>query len=291
MADFTLNSQDGTRLNGCVFEPPSNPKAVMSLVHGFGEHCRRYADMADFLRMQDIAVVAIDLRGHGQSDGKRGVCRDYGHLREDVEALVEYSAQRFPGLPHILYGHSMGGGLVMNYILHGAKGGRQNVAQGLRQEQTVASKFSAIIASAPLLKLADPVPSPLEFIVRVLRKITPNLSLSQPISGEKVSTLSEEKTAYEADPLNHGRLGVGLAVDMVEAGEWVLSHASEWALPLLLMHARGDRLTDFSGSAAFASKAQNCQFIPFENVEHEIHNDKCRAEVYTAMGDFINGHI
>jgi len=107
LTDFTESSADGTVLRGVIFDPPKAPKAVMSLVHGFGEHCGRYTPMADYLRDQDIAVVALDLRGHGRSEGKRGVCRDYGHLRADVSVLVKQSEQVFPDIPHILYGHSV----------------------------------------------------------------------------------------------------------------------------------------------------------------------------------------
>jgi len=280
MKDITLLSKDGTPLSAVLFEPPKKPVAVMSLVHGFGEHCRRYGPMVDYLRGHNIAVVALDLRGHGQSGGKRGVCRDYTRFREDVTALVTQSTHTYPDLPHILYGHSMGGALVLNYIL-----------QDGANAAVLAPRFSAIVCSAPLLELAEPIPGVLQSIVRMLRKIAPNLTLGQPISGEKVSSLAEEQKIYETDPANHGRLGVGLAVGMVEAGEWVLDHAGDWKLPLLLMHARQDQLTAFSASEAFASKAKNCHFIPFDNVEHEIHNDKTRSEVYKNMSDFIKRHI
>jgi len=108
----------------------------------------------------------------------------------------------------------MGGALVLNYIL-----------QDGANAAVLASRFSAIV-------WAEPIPGVLQSIVRMLRKIAPNLTLGQPISGEKVSSLAEEQKIYETDPANHGRLGVGLAVGMVEAGEWVLDHAGDWKLPL-----------------------------------------------------------
>jgi len=280
LTDFTQSSADGTVLRGVIFDPPKAPKAVMSLVHGFGEHCGRYTPMADYLRDQDIAVVALDLRGHGRSEGKRGVCRDYGHLRADVSVLVKQSEQVFLDIPHILYGHSMGGALVLNYVLN----------QKLNENSKI-DNFAAIIASAPLLELSAPIPAPLKLIVEGLRKIAPELTLGQPISGAKVSTLPSEQAVYEQDPANHGRLGVGLAIDMVKGGHWVLEQARDWTLPLLLVHARQDQLTAFSASEAFANRAQNCEFIAFDNVEHEIHNDTSRADVYQAMRKFIHANI
>lgn len=269
----TRNKEDGVRLSGFI-SAPEKPKAVMSLVHGFGEHCMRYVPMAEDLNAQGIAVVAIDLRGHGRSEGKRGVCRDYDLLRNDVSALLDMCRKHFPKLPHILYGHSMGGGLVLNYLL-------------AHQQDDI----SAVIVSAPLLQLAEPIPVPLEWIVRGLRRVAPTATLSQPIKGDKVSSLPDEQRAYEEDPLNHGRLGVRLAVDMIEAGQDTLGKAKSWRIPLLLMHARNDQLTAFSGSEIFAKEAQNCQFIPFDNVEHEMHNDSSRQDVYAAMRKFIKAQI
>ena len=59
-----------------------HPVAVMSLVHGLAEHCGRYEELAQHLNRNGIAVVGIDLRGHGLSAGPRGVSRpvSYTHL-------------------------------------------------------------------------------------------------------------------------------------------------------------------------------------------------------------------
>ncbi len=268
----TQSPVDSTPLSGMIYTP-DNPVTVLNLVHGFGEHCGRYAHMMDALGQHGIATCALDLRGHGRSGGKRGVSHKYENLREDVEALLSQSQEHFTGLPHFLYGHSMGGGLVLNYVL---TRGSHNL--------------HGVMASAPLLTLPTPTPKVLEMTVRLLRKIAPDMTINNVIDGTKISTLSEEQKAYEADPLNHGKLGVGLAVDLVESGEWVLSNAQNWALPLLLMHAKNDKLTAFSGTKVFAQKAKNCTFHAFDNVEHEIHNDSSRADVYAAMNNFIKDH-
>ena len=113
----TKNAADGTVLRGHIWAA-AKPKAVMNLVHGFGEHSGRYADMAANLNAKGISVVTLDLRGHGQSDGARGYCPDYNLLLEDVDALLTKTRETYPDLPQILYGHSMGGGLVLNHQLN-----------------------------------------------------------------------------------------------------------------------------------------------------------------------------
>ncbi len=270
MTNFeTKNDSDGTVLRGHIW-PAVNPKAVMSLVHGFGEHSARYADMARYLNSRNISVISLDLRGHGQSDGRRGYCPEYTHLLGDVDALLGKSRKVYPNLPHILFGHSMGGGIVLNHQLKYDSAG-----------------VSAVIASAPFIKPAVSISTPQRAIVKFLGKIAPKMSLGNKIDGSKISRLPAEQEAYLSDPLNHGKLGVGLAIGMVEGGEWIFENAENWNKPLLLVHAREDQLTDFSTSQSFAAKAQNCTFIAYENCEHEIHNDCHRADLYKAVAEFI----
>ena len=248
-----------------------NPRAVMSLAHGFGEHSGRYEPMAKHLNQAGISVLAVDLRGHGKTEGPRGVCKNYLDLSADVSALLEKSRSLYPDLPHYLFGHSMGGGLVLH---HGLTQGSHNLA--------------GYLASAPLILPADPVPPPLRILAKILRHILPKGTLPNPIAGDKISTLPSEQADYEADRLNHPRLGFGLAAGMLQAGEDILAQAESWNKPLRLWHARGDRLTNFSASEDFAAQAQNCEFTAFEDVEHEMHNDTSREAVYGLMLDFMS---
>ena len=266
---FAVNSlAGGLSLQG-QYWPPSKPIAVMSLVHGLGEHSGRYAELAEAMGKAGIAVVAVDLRGHGNSAGKRGVCTDYKLLHGDLGALLDKSRELYPNLPHFLYGHSLGGGLVLDY-------GR---APG--------EDIKGIIASAPFIALPAPTPAIIGHIANLVRRVFPKATLSQPLSGDKISTLPEEQKKYENDPLNHNRISFGLAVDAIEAGKRVADHGPQWNTPLLLMHAKGDQLTSYEASAAFAKAAQNVTFRSYDNSEHEMHHDTPKAKVFGEMIDFI----
>lgn len=270
MIEFSAVSADGTKLSGRHW-PVEAPKAVMPLVHGFGEHCGRYDPMARYLNSQDIAVVTLDFRGHGKSEGRRGVVKSYEEFREDLAALLEKTRALYPDTPQVLYGHSMGGGIVLD---HGSRG----------------LDARPIIASAPFIILAAPIPSALRAIVKFLGKLMPNGAMSQPIDGTKISNLEAEQTLYLKDPLNHGKLGFRLAQAMVETGERLSGDAKHWDRPLLLLHSKADQLTGFRGSEDFAREAKQTEFHPFETHQHEMHNDLCREEVYTLMSDFILKH-
>ena len=264
------NAVDQTQLRGGIYAP-IHPRAVMTLVHGFGEHQGRYLDMIEHLIEDNIAVVTLDLRGHGTSDGKRGVCLDYTLLLGDIDAQLGQAREMYPDIPHYLYGHSMGGGLALRYA----------------SEAKRAAPLTALLISAPLITLPKPPAKPVEWIIKFLRKIAPEMVIKNAISGEKVSTLEAEQARYENDPLNHGHLGVGLAVDMVENGELLLARAKTMTRPILLMHAIDDQLTSVDGSRSFAKLAPKCSLHEFENSQHEMHNDAPREHIYKLMTDFM----
>ena len=270
MIEYSTASADGTNLEGRHW-PVDKPKAVMALVHGFGEHCGRYDPMAAHLNAQGIAVVGIDLRGHGKSAGRRGVVKSYDEFRADLDALLIQTRTLYAGVPQVLYGHSMGGGVVLDH--------------GSRSLDTL-----PIIASAPLIALADPIPKALRGIVKLIGKILPNAAMSQPIDGTKISNLADEQALYLDDGLNHGTLGFRLAEAMVATGERLHQDAKTWDRPLLLMHSAADQLTGFQASADFARDAKQVTFHPFETHQHEMHNDTCRAEIYGLMSNYILKH-
>ena len=269
---YTVESADGTKLL-IRHWAAETPKVVMALVHGLGEHSGRYESLAPSLVDAGIAVIAVDLRGHGQSEGKRGVSASYDLLHGDVDALLSEASSHYPDVSKILYGHSLGGGLVMDYAL------------------THDPDVNAMIASAPFIGLPKPPPAIVGMIAKAIRKLSSQATMKQPLTGDKISTLPEEQIRYENDPLNHGQISFGLAVDAVEAGQRIATGAAQWSKPLLLMHAKGDQLTSFEHSAAFAEAAQNVTFCAYENCEHEMHHDTVREEAIAEMIAFINHHI
>ena len=250
--------------------PASAPRAVLSLIHGFGEHGGRYSKLAAHLNTQDISVVAVDLRAHGLTSNARGSCTDYAEFLGDVEALTAHARKLYPALPHYLFGHSMGGGLALAY--------------GLEAEKDA---FEGYLVSAPFLKAKDPVPAPLRFAVHLISKIAPRLSIKFPIDGTKISSQGPEQAAYLNDPLTHGQLSFGLAAGMVKTGEDSLARAHNWRHPLCLWSTPQDQLVSFEAIETFAAQARHCETYIFEGAQHEMHNDISRQAVYALMRDFI----
>ena len=122
-----------------------------------------------------------------------------------------------------------------------------------------------------------------------MRPLLPGGTFPIPVAGVNISSIVEEQQRYDNDPLNHNRLGFGLAVGMIEAGEQMLANAGDWKKPLRLWHSRDDRITNFDASQEFAGLASNCEFTSFADVQHEMHQDVSRGEVYALMVDYVLG--
>lgn len=256
------------------WQPADSAKAIMLIVHGLGEHSGRYLDMMKDMAGRGIVCAALDLPGHGDDARKRGVIDTYNHLLDTVSDALGVVRQLYPDLPIYLYGHSMGGGVILAY--------------GLRYFEPKFTDISGYIASAPLIRPAQPISAVLNLLVRGLYRIAPKVSFKNKISPEQISTLPDEQAAYRDDPAVHDRISAALAVGMIENGVWLEAHAEEWTAPLLLMHARRDALASFAASEAFAASAKSCTFIAYDDVAHEIHNDSSRAAVYGAIASFID---
>jgi len=135
---FELLSDDGMALFAREWKPEGKMNGVICIVHGLGEHSGRYKKFAKTFIVNGYLVIGFDLRGHGRSCGKRGHVDSYDILMNDINCLVNKAFELYPDSPCFLYGHSMGGNLVLNYVL--------------RRRPEVAG----VIASAPWLILTSP---------------------------------------------------------------------------------------------------------------------------------------
>jgi len=184
---------------------------------------------------------------------------------------LKQTSDLYAKTPIILYGHSMGGGIVLDH--------------GLRDHDEL-----PIIASAPFIRSAAPISKALRLFVKAMTWLTPKGSITKPIDGAIITNLSREQAIHKEDTLNHGTMGFRLARAMVETGANIAENARLWDRPLLLLHSKADQLTSFEASSEFAQKANQVEFLAFETEQHEMHNDAKRDLVYSRMTEFILKH-
>lgn len=268
----SFSTQDGTKIFAQYWKP-AHPKAVIVQVHGLGEHSGRYAHVAAYLEPHGIGLYGFDHRGHGRSDGKRGHVPTYEVLMEEIDLALAEAEKLFPGLPKFLYGHSWGGNIALNYLI--------------RKQP----KVKAAIVTDPWLHI-PPVPAIKEKLGRFMNKIFPGLTQDSGLKSTGLSRDPKVVTAYDNDPLVHGKISVRLFVDSDAAAQYALGNAAKVSVPLLLMHGGDDPITLASGSTAFQKglKGKN-SFKIWPGLLHEIHNEPEQGDVLKTMLDFVNAEI
>ena len=115
--DFNIKLSNGQILRGIIRSPGDDLRAVIVMVHGLGEHIQRYNHWADLFCSEGVGFAGVDLPGHGRSGGKRGHVRSYPILSDMIDILLNEARKTFPGIPVFLYGHSLGGGIVLDYLI------------------------------------------------------------------------------------------------------------------------------------------------------------------------------
>ncbi len=263
---------DGLSLEGRAWLPEEEVRGVVGVVHGLGEHIGRYAPAAEFFNRQGWALAGYDLRGHGRSAGKRGHTPDYESLLAQLDLLYHSLREGHPGRPLFFWGHSMGGNLVLYWLLS-----RKPALHGA-------------IVTGPWLQTARPVPAPLLALAHLMNLLFPPFAQSNGLDPADLSRDPAVGQAYRNDPLVHDRISVRTALEMMRAGRRLLNHRGDLPVPTLLMHGSADRMTSFEASRRFADQHGNLQWVPWEGAFHELHHETNREEVLQTMLRWMEQH-
>jgi acylglycerol lipase len=256
---------------------PAQAKAVVCIVHGFAEHGGRFAHVAERLGREGYAVLAIDQFGHGKTEGPRGYSPSLDASLDAIKNLLDEAEKRFPNKPKFLYGHSMGGNMVLNYLL--------------RRKP----KINGAVATAPWLKLGFDPPAFKLLLAKVMNNIYPKWPEKADLDTSFLSRDKEEVRKYETDPLVHNTARAGTFFDTYNAGQWAIDHASELTVPLIILHGTDDKLIAHKGSELFVANAPK-NLVTFKSLPgyyHEIHNEPAaeREKVFVEIINWLNGKI
>jgi alpha-beta hydrolase superfamily lysophospholipase len=279
---FELHGRDGARVVAYRWDPPGEPRAVVQLTHGMGEHALRYAELADALTGQGYVVYAQDHRGHGATAGsveEQGqIGRDgWAGLVEDIDVLRAHAQREHPGRPIVLLGHSMGSFALQQYL--------PDHAEGLAG--VVLSGTAAIDLLEPALDLDQPL----------------DLSaFNAPFAPARtdydwLSRDDEQVDRYVDDP----RCGFGLDVD---AGKAMFEQARPLADPQRLADVPTDlpvyvavgSMDPVNAQLALAQAVvaryeqaglTDVTFRVYDDARHEIFNETNRSEVVDDLVDWL----
>jgi alpha-beta hydrolase superfamily lysophospholipase len=271
---------DGLDLH-CRYLSSPDPRGVIVIVHGLGEHSGRYLRTVEHFASEGWAVVTGDLRGHGRSPdapgGGRVFVRRFTDYFLDVDALVAAARQRHPALPLFLLGHSMGGLITIGYVLRDSAG------------------LAGAVISSPALDTHPEFRPPLvlRLLVGLLSRLAPAKLFPSDLDTEALSRDPDVVRAYVEDPLVSRAVSARWYAEAMKTMKGVRAQAGALRLPMLLMQSGADRLVDPDAPARWAASAPPglVEQVTWEGFYHEMFNEPGKDAVRARTLAWLQGQL
>lgn len=267
---------DGLRLFEQWWLPEDKPKAVVIIVHGYGEHSGRYGHAAEYLTQNGYCVYAFDLRGHGRSEGKRAFVWSFGEYLIDLENFLSRIRKAEGRKPVFILGHSLGGTIATLFAI------------------TRKPDINGLILSGPFLKFTGDISPLLQNLALLLGPFFPKMPLFKRLNVYLISRDPEVVARYESDPLiYHGRTYVREAAEIIRAIKQIQAQMGTVSLPLIILHGTSDRLSEVEGSRQLYSRASSTDktLKLYEGLYHEVLNEPQKMRVLADIVAWLDRHM
>lgn len=259
---------DGTPLHVRRWPAVGEPWATVMILHGLAEHSGRYERTGRLMSEAGLDVHAFDLRGHGLSGGRRVYVRRWDVFLDDLESRL--AAVREPGRPLVLFGHSLGALISLDYACSNRP------------------SPDLLVLSAPTLHAT--IPAWQRVMAPLLGVLAPTLVIANPISGDQLARDPTVGVAYFADPLVQPRSTARLGAEFIAAMKRARSESSRLAIPTLVIHGGSDTLVPTAGSEELAKRpCVERRVIP--ELHHETLNEPEGPQVVAGIVEWLRAKL
>ncbi|TGK33372.1 alpha/beta hydrolase [Leptospira gomenensis] len=281
LQDDTFAGGGGSKIFYRSYQPKEGRKGnrVLVVQHGIGEHGGRYEFLVEALAGTGTALYMIDSRGHGRSEGKRGVVDSFSDFLSDLDQLISIAAEKEKVSKVNLLGHSMGAAIVTLYAEEGTNQGNLN---------------SLVVSALPIRVRLDLVMKIKKGIAPLMADLLPNLTLP---TGLDINALSHDRAvveAYKNDPLVHGMASAYLGNMLLNSEEPILGNAGKIKIPIYIFHGKEDSIADYTGSEAFFAVvgSQDKSLKIYDHLFHETMNERLedRTKVLSDLKKWFESH-
>jgi alpha-beta hydrolase superfamily lysophospholipase len=291
--DIWYASKGAGQIHGCRWSPEGQPKAVLQIVHGIAEFVERYDEFANFLTANGFAVVAEDHMGHGQSisaESPQGYFTGgWFTAVEDTLQLAKDTMAAFPGVPYILFGHSMGSFMTRTLLA-------KYPDSGISAAVICGTGWQPRLALPALIRVV-------EGICKKRGETNPDPALHKLIFGSYNNRIENPRTDFDwltrdetivDNYIGHPLCGFipscGLLRDMMKGIYYVEQPKNlqnmKKHLPVLFIAGQEDPVGPYGKGVEQAAKAfrsagmVNVSLTLYPQCRHEILNELNRQEVY-----------
>jgi alpha-beta hydrolase superfamily lysophospholipase len=255
--------------------PREEPKAVVLIAHGLGEHSGRYMNVVDLLVPAGYAVHALDHPGHGKSNGRRVYVERFQDFTATLKIYFDMIRDQQPDKPVFLVGHSMGGLIGTAYLL-------------AHQHE-----LAGAVLSGPGIKVPDDISPLVIFMGKLLSGIMPGMGIVQ-LEAEGVSRDPAVVDAYINDPLVHtGKITARLGAEMLKTMQAVTRAANQITLPLMILQGSADRMVDPAGARLLYDSvgSQDKTLKVYDGLYHEVFNEPEHKQVLQDVALWLEAHL
>jgi acylglycerol lipase len=268
----TMTAPDGTPILVRTWAASGQPWASILLVHGLAEHSGRYEHVGQQLASAGLEVMAYDQRGFGASGGRRAFVDRWDLVHDDLEDRLAALRAASGGRPVVLFGHSLGGLIVLGYVL----------AEPPRPPPDL------LVLSAPALE--STIPGWKRGLAGVLGRVAPTLSLSNAFDGAILSRDPTVGERYLADPLNQHETTTRFgALAIAEQGR-VRAVLGRLSIPTLVYHGEDDHLVPTAASAPLGA-VPGVVRRTYPGLRHESHNEPEGPAVIADVVDWLRANV
>ena len=271
MSEGRFAGAGGLELFWQRWRPEGEPRAVIVLVHGVGEHSGRYTNLVTPLAAAGYAVYSYDQRGHGRSPGPRVHVERWADYRDDLGAFLGLVAASEPAPPLVLYGHSMGSLVVLDYLMEHPGGLAGAIVSGVAlQPAGVGKPYQRVM-------------------VRVLSRVAPRLSVDLKIDPDDLTRDPAALVAGRSDPHLTSRATVRWGAESLATVERITAGMAAIDLPLLVLHGEADPLNRPAGAHALVDtvRSPDATLRIYPGVRHEPHNDLGHEQVAADIAEWL----
>lgn len=274
-SEGTFEASNGSALYCQSWLPDGNPRALLVIVHGQGDHSGRFGRLVEPLVAGGFGVYGFDQRGFGRSPGRKGHIDRWEEYAEDVRAFLEFVRSQQPGKQIFLYGYSLGSLVVLNYVLERPGG-----------------LSGAILSSLPV-QMGQPASPVRVLAARVFSRLWPTFTLNL---DDDFSGVSRDETVREAlrqDSLHHGWVTARWGTEFLAAIERAVRRAGDLCLPVLFLHGSDDPAARVDGVERYFAQVTYPEKMLkiYSGSKHEIHNDLDHARVAADVMEWMSGYL
>jgi alpha-beta hydrolase superfamily lysophospholipase len=269
-----FSARDGLRLFWHT-EKAASPAAHVALVHGFGEHLGRQLEVTRALVDAGYTVHLIDVRGHGQSGGKRAHVDSFSDYLSDLELFLARVKEQARDLPVYLLGHSHGGLISARYLLD-----KPDAVKG-------------VIFSSPFFRLKMEVPALKLMAGKLIARILPGLPMKNELKVEMLTRDVGIQNSTRADPLYLQIATPGWFVACQAAQETVLRRATEFVTPFFMTFGGADAIADPAAGKEFfdAATSKDKQHKLYDGMAHETFHEPERDLVFKDVVGWLDERV